>query len=78
MMAQFLSIKERHQEYLLFYRMGDFYELFFDDAGYGGGGAGYYAYPSRAAFGEAVPMCGVCLIMRRSGYLQRFPHSRGI
>ncbi|MTI10293.1 DNA mismatch repair protein MutS [Curvivirga aplysinae] len=32
MMAQYLSIKEHHQDHLLFYRMGDFYELFFDDA----------------------------------------------
>ncbi|MDX1737559.1 MAG: DNA mismatch repair protein MutS, partial [Alphaproteobacteria bacterium] len=32
MMAQYLSIKEDHKEHLLFYRMGDFYELFFDDA----------------------------------------------
>ncbi len=32
MMAQYLEIKEKHQDFLLFYRMGDFYELFFDDA----------------------------------------------
>ena len=32
MMAQYLAIKEVHQDSLLFYRMGDFYELFFDDA----------------------------------------------
>ena len=32
MMEQFLKLKEAHREYLLFYRMGDFYELFFDDA----------------------------------------------
>lgn len=31
-MAQYLRIKERHQDALLFFRMGDFYELFFDDA----------------------------------------------
>ena len=30
-MAQYLEVKERHKEYLL-YRMGDFYELFFEDA----------------------------------------------
>ena len=29
MMKQYLEVKSRHQEYLLFYRMGDFYELFF-------------------------------------------------
>jgi DNA mismatch repair protein MutS len=32
MMAQFMTIKEAHPDCLLFYRMGDFYELFFDDA----------------------------------------------
>ena len=31
MMEQFLAIKEQHADCLLFYRMGDFYELFFDD-----------------------------------------------
>ena len=32
MMAQYLETKEKYPEYLLFYRMGDFYEMFFDDA----------------------------------------------
>jgi DNA mismatch repair protein MutS len=32
MMQQYLRIKADHQDTLLFYRMGDFYELFFDDA----------------------------------------------
>jgi len=32
MMQQYLRIKAEHPEFLLFYRMGDFYELFFDDA----------------------------------------------
>ena len=32
MMAQYLEVKAGHPDYLLFYRMGDFYELFFDDA----------------------------------------------
>ncbi len=32
MMAQYLKIKREHPEVLLFYRMGDFYELFYDDA----------------------------------------------
>ncbi|MBT7485304.1 MAG: hypothetical protein HN673_02970, partial [Rhodospirillales bacterium] len=32
MMTQFLTIKSEYPEALLFYRMGDFYELFFDDA----------------------------------------------
>ena len=32
MMAQYLAVKREHPGCLLFYRMGDFYELFFDDA----------------------------------------------
>ncbi|MEK9867820.1 MAG: DNA mismatch repair protein MutS, partial [Betaproteobacteria bacterium] len=32
MMQQYLRIKSEHHDKLLFYRMGDFYELFFDDA----------------------------------------------
>ena len=32
MMAQYLEIKARNPGALLFYRMGDFYEMFFDDA----------------------------------------------
>ena len=32
MMAQFLKVKEQYPDSLLFYRMGDFYELFFEDA----------------------------------------------
>ena len=32
MMAQYLEIKAQHADALLFYRMGDFYEMFFDDA----------------------------------------------
>ena len=32
MMRQFLTIKDQHPNELLFYRMGDFYELFYEDA----------------------------------------------
>ncbi len=32
MMAQYLAVKRAHPDCLLFYRMGDFYELFYDDA----------------------------------------------
>ena len=32
MMQQYLAIKRAHPDELLFYRMGDFYELFYDDA----------------------------------------------
>ena len=32
MMQQYLRLKAQHPEILMFYRMGDFYELFYDDA----------------------------------------------
>ena len=32
MMLQYLEIKEQYKDYILFYRLGDFYEMFFDDA----------------------------------------------
>ena len=32
MMEQYLQVKEQYKDYLLFYRLGDFYEMFFDDA----------------------------------------------
>ena len=36
MMQQYLKLKAQHPEILLFYHMGDFYELFYDDAKPGG------------------------------------------
>ena len=32
MLQQYFEIKEQHEDAILFYRMGDFYEMFFDDA----------------------------------------------
>ena len=49
MMAQYLAIKRGHPDCLLFYRMGDFYELFFEDAGTGVGGARHRAHQARQA-----------------------------
>jgi DNA mismatch repair protein MutS len=59
MMAQFLGIKREHADYLLFYRMGDFYELFFDDA-VKASAALDIALTKRGKHNEAdIPMCGV-------------------
>ena len=59
MMAQYMEIKDKYKEELVFYRLGDFYEMFFDD----------YLIASReleltltgrvAGLEEKVPMCGV-------------------
>jgi DNA mismatch repair protein MutS len=32
MMRQYMDIKKRHKDYILFYHIGDFYEMFFEDA----------------------------------------------
>ena len=58
MMAQYLEIKRAHPGYLLFYRMGDFYELFFDDA-VAAASARHRADQARQHDGEDIPMCGV-------------------
>jgi len=59
MMAQYLEIKAAHDGYLLFYRMGDFYELFFDDA-VRASAALEIALTRRGRHqGSDIPMCGV-------------------
>ena len=59
MMAQYLEIKAEHQGALLFYRMGDFYEMFFDDA-VAAAEALDIALTKRGKHdGEDIPMCGV-------------------
>ena len=59
MMAQYLAIKEQHQDYLLFYRMGDFYELFFDDAVVASAALDIALTKRGHHKGEDIPMCGV-------------------
>jgi DNA mismatch repair protein MutS len=59
MMAQYLEIKAGHPDALLFYRMGDFYEMFFDDA-VAAAEALDIALTKRGKHGgEDIPMCGV-------------------
>ncbi|MCE0506295.1 DNA mismatch repair protein MutS [Roseivivax sp. GX 12232] len=59
MMAQYLEIKERHKDALLFYRMGDFYELFFDDAAAAAEALDIALTKRGKHAGEDIPMCGV-------------------
>ncbi len=59
MMAQYLEIKAGHPDALLFYRMGDFYEMFFDDA-VAAAEALDIALTKRGKHeGADIPMCGV-------------------
>ena len=59
MMAQYLETKAAHPEYLLFYRMGDFYELFFDDAVKASAALDIALTKRGKHSGEDIPMCGV-------------------
>lgn len=59
MMAQFLEIKEGYPNALLFYRMGDFYELFFDDAVAAAEALDIALTKRGKHLGQDIPMCGV-------------------
>ena len=58
-MQQYLAIKADHPDELLFYRMGDFYELFFDDAKLASDLLDITLTARGATAGEPIPMCGV-------------------
>ncbi|WP_394730533.1 DNA mismatch repair protein MutS [Altererythrobacter sp. GH1-8] len=70
MMEQYLGLKQEAEDCLLFYRMGDFFELFFDDAKTASAVLDI-ALTSRGEHGgEPVPMCGVP-VHSAEGYLAR-------
>ncbi|QIG81791.1 DNA mismatch repair protein MutS [Stakelama tenebrarum] len=70
MMAQYLALKEEAEDCLLFYRMGDFFELFFDDAKIASACLDI-ALTARGSHGDdKVPMCGVPA-HSATGYLAR-------
>ncbi len=70
MMAQYLALKREAADCLLFYRMGDFFELFFDDAKTASGVLDI-ALTSRGEHdGKPIPMCGVP-VHAAEGYLAR-------
>ncbi len=58
-MAQYLAAKAEHPEALLFFRMGDFYELFFDDAVQASAAVGIALTKRGQHGGEPIPMAGV-------------------
>jgi len=59
LMAQYLAIKRDHPDALLFYRMGDFYELFFEDAARAAAALDIVLTRRGLHEGEPIPMCGV-------------------
>src|ERR1041384_7031454 len=59
MMGQYLEIKGLNPGYLLFYRMGDFYEMFFEDAEIASQALGIVLTKRGRHQGADIPMCGV-------------------
>jgi DNA mismatch repair protein MutS len=70
MMQQYLRIKGEHPDILLFYRMGDFYELFYEDARKAARLLDITLTARGQSAGEPIPMCGVP-IHAAEGYLAR-------
>lgn len=59
MMLQYLQIKEEVPDYILLYRLGDFYEMFFDDAVVASEALDLVLTSRNAGGGEKAPLCGV-------------------
>ncbi len=70
MMEQYIEIKAANPDCLLFYRMGDFYEMFFDDAEVASRALGIVLTKRGRHLGRDIPMCGVP-IERADEYLHR-------
>ncbi len=70
MMAQYFDLKSQAEGALLFYRMGDFFELFFDDAKKAAGVLDIALTTRGEHDGKPVPMCGVP-VHAAEGYLAR-------
>lgn len=68
MMAQYLAIKGAHPGAILFYRMGDFYEMFFEDAAAGAEALDIALTHRGTHEGKPIPMCGVP-VHAAEGYL---------
>ena len=69
-MEQYVEIKAANPDCLLFYRMGDFYELFFEDAEVASRALGIVLTKRGKHHGQDIPMCGVP-IHRADEYLHR-------
>ncbi|MBV9556270.1 MAG: DNA mismatch repair protein MutS, partial [Pseudolabrys sp.] len=69
-MEQYIEIKANNPDCLLFYRMGDFYELFFDDAEVASKALGIVLTKRGKHKGQDIPMCGVP-IHRSDEYLNK-------
>ena len=70
MMEQYIEIKAANPDSLLFYRMGDFYELFFNDAAEASRALGITLTKRGQHMGQDIPMCGVP-VHAADDYLQK-------
>jgi DNA mismatch repair protein MutS len=70
MMRQYLAIKAAHPDHLVFYRMGDFYEMFFDDAVKASAALDIALTKRGQHLGEDIKMCGVP-VHSHEAYLSR-------
>ena len=59
MMAQYLEIKEMYKEHVLFFRLGDFYEMFYEDAKLASAVLDLTLTGKQCGEEERAPMCGV-------------------
>lgn len=75
MMQQYMGVKMQHPHSLMFYRMGDFYELFFEDAHKAAKLLGITLTHRGKANGEPIPMAGVPY-HAAEGYLARLVKKR--
>ena len=73
MMRQYLRIKAQHRDSLLFYRMGDFYEMFFEDATRAATLLDIALTSRGQSNGEAIPMAGVP-VHAADSYIARLAH----
>jgi DNA mismatch repair protein MutS len=74
-LAQYLTIKAEHPDHLLFFRMGDFYELFFEDAAVAAGALDIALTRRGRHQGAEIPMCGVP-VHAADAYLARLIRQR--
>ena len=78
MMQQYLGIKHRYPDTLLFYRMGDFYELFYDDAREAARLLDITLTRRGESAGQPIPMCGVPVHAMENYLAQLLRHGRAV
>lgn len=76
MMQQYLDIKQQYRDCILFFRLGDFYEMFFDDAVTASKAMEVTLTGKNCGMEEKAPMCGVPV--PRCGHIYRKTHRKGL